>query len=85
MYDELVKRLREADQLARRWISVEERLPKINTDVLVCNEDYGKSLLGFAICAQWDGAEWMETWNNKDAVHYVTHWMPLPAPPEVEK
>lgn len=66
------------------WIPVTERLPKLHEEVLVCNEDYGLSELGFAMVAVWDGANWVETWNKKDAIHYITHWMPLPEPPKEE-
>ena len=67
------------------WISVEERLPEKHVEVLICTEDYEKNELGFANTAVWDGSEWIETWNRKESILYVSHWMPLPAPPkEVE-
>ena len=67
------------------WISVEERLPEKHVEVLICTEDYGKNELGFANTAVWDGSEWIETWNRKESIPYVSHWMPLPVPPkEVE-
>jgi len=65
-----------------RWISVEERLPEKHVEVLICTEDYGKNELGFANIAVWDGSEWIETWNRKESIPYVSHWMPLPAPPK---
>lgn len=64
------------------WISVEERLPEKHVEVLICTEDYGKNELGFANTAVWDGSEWIETWNRKESIPYVSHWMPLPAPPK---
>jgi len=68
-----------------RWISVEERLPEKHVEVLICTEDYGKNELGFANIAVWDGSEWIETWNRKESIPYVSHWMPLPAPPKEGK
>jgi len=64
------------------WISVEERLPEKHVEVLICTEDYGKNELGFANTAVWDGSEWIETWNRKESIPYVSHWMPLPEPPK---
>lgn len=64
------------------WTSVEERLPEKHVEVLICTEDYGKNELGFANTAAWDGSEWIETWNRKESIPYVSHWMPLPVPPK---
>ena len=65
-----------------QWISVEERLPEKHVEVLICTEDYGKNELGFANTAVWDGSEWIETWNRKESIPYVSHWMPLPESPK---
>lgn len=66
------------------WIPVTERLPKIHEEVLACNEEYGLSGLGFALVAVWDGTSWIETWQRKQEVHCITHWLPLPPPPRKE-
>ncbi len=77
-----------------RWISVEERMPEESTDVLafVSEGERGDS----AVVASRTGAEWA-TWGahpEDDGLCYeslgrvtyvvarVTHWMPIPAPPE---
>lgn len=66
-----------------RWIPVTERLPKRDEEeVLVCNEDYGKTGLGFVTVAVWDGSEWISAWNRTSVLHCITHWMPLPPAPE---
>ncbi len=78
-----IARLREE----RRWISVEERLPKDDVEVLICGTGWGSPAIG-----------WREhqphyivpetIWTLGDDVDRgyppqdITHWMPLPAPPE---
>ena len=79
MADKLIKMLE-----MPRWIPVTERLPELHEEVLVCNEEYGLSGLGFATVAVWDGTDWIETWDRSTAIHCVTHWMPLPEPPKEE-
>ena len=60
------------------WISVEERLPEPDTEVLARRsigmdvECYHKEAGGY-----WSWDEYSGKWR-------VTHWMPLPEPPEVE-
>ena len=65
------------------WVSVEERLPENGQIVLFHQKD------GFIYCAEYFvgkelmSPEWIidnYSWNAK----VVTHWMPLPAPPEKE-
>lgn len=59
------------------WVSVKERLPEQNTDVLV-SVDENSDDCGMHVCDYYDGkfsrAEAGYIWG-------VTHWMPLPAPP----
>ena len=65
------------------WVRVEERLPENGQIVLFHQKD------GFIYCAEYFvgkelmSPEWLidnDSWNAK----VVTHWMPLPAPPEKE-
>lgn len=51
------------------WVSVEERLPEPTYCVLVYTTDYS-----IEVDALDSDGEWMS--------HEVTHWMPLPAPPD---
>ena len=67
------------------WISVKDKLPELHEEVLVCNEEYGLSELGFATVAVLDGTDWIETWDRRTEIHYITHWMPLPEPPKEEE
>ena len=65
-----------------RWISVEERMPENEVSVIAfCTED------NHAWYAFRRGGLW---WRPGDRVSIkifgtVTHWMPLPEPPEVTK
>lgn len=59
-----------------KWISVEERLPEPYKDVLVLN--WNRVRMGYY-------AEDCEAWAVNDMItntEEVTHWMPLPEPPE---
>lgn len=76
-----------------QWISVKDRLPqKITNKVLVlCKNKY----VGFGHYEKYKGAEtWynlesqkpFNDWDLDDCETYeVTHWMPLPEPPEGEE
>ena len=69
-----------------RWIPVSERLPEEGVRVLVCNI-YGGSLpnqgdTGYVVDnGVMEGEEWCIP---DDLFFHVTHWMPLPEPPEVK-
>ena len=88
-----------ADAIARltaqvpAWISVEERLPEFHEEVLVyaigkedaftpvmaISEIYIFKLLPFS-----NGAiEWRDPWDYFNKNYTVTHWMPLPKPPDL--
>lgn len=63
------------------WISVEDRLPEDNTDVLV----YRGSLI--SVYTYIGHNEWEDDygyWSRTDDEN-ITHWMPLPQPPVKEK
>lgn len=69
---------------AQQWISVKERLPKINEWVLID---------GPAICkrinppsSNWKGSyAWETDHDSFYSPHDVTHWMPLPGAPKEEE
>jgi hypothetical protein len=69
-----------------RWIPVEERLPEEGVRVLVCNI-YGGSLpnqgdTGYVVDhGVMEDGEWCI---QDDLFFHVTHWMPLPSPPDVK-
>lgn len=78
---------REAPILTPQWISVEERLPEPGERVLATNGNIvGEAYITNALplekisAARWKrhyGASWMAAFDAD-----VTHWMPLPEPPE---
>ena len=60
------------------WISVKDKLPDDDTIVLVYAPQSGEP----ARPGYHHGDEWR--WETSDCIEYdVTHWMPMPEPPEV--
>lgn len=57
------------------WVSVKDKLPDIETSVLVCNE-HGEIFLSWAsdVDVFW--------FYNEEEDNRVTHWQPLPEPPD---
>jgi hypothetical protein len=69
---------------ARGWISVEDRLPESNVEVLCAGQGWADP---FVTACYYDteqegwwtmGHHWTD---QADGRQYPTHWMPLPAPP----
>ena len=61
-----------------KWISVEERLPENDNDVLIMTPT-GVSI---GYCNIYCGY-WADYINDED--DHITHWMPLPEPPKEEE
>ena len=61
------------------WISVNERLPSMYQDVLVYMPSYEYSNIAIDRVVELKGAK---MFSRHYIVSYVTHWMPLPEPPE---
>ena len=95
MYDELVALLRKKydkapmvmeaadaiEELSKpRWIPVTERLPEDGSDILAVQSCCGEVRI---IPANYDRGVWYDCIFNRIAEH-ITHWMPLPEPPEEE-
>lgn len=73
-----------AELLERRWIPVTERLPEDRSDVLVVAYWHERWGVYMGWCAS-ERAAWsvhIGIGDRNDVA--VTHWMPLPEPPEVE-
>lgn len=70
----LLEKLQKAEEAIPRWISVEERLPDCFEPVIVCRKG-GKVEQGHR-----DVNDWWKVYGTR--TKHVTHWMPLPKPPE---
>ena len=74
-----------AGLLERRWIPVEERLPEDRSDVLVVAYWHERWGVYMGWCAP-ERAAWSVHVGIGDRSDIaVTHWMPLPEPPEEER
>lgn len=70
-----------------KWISVKDKLPNCNGCYLVFRPHYYDEDHGAVTLCYFDGTD---TWHDNDRVDFerilsptdVTHWMPLPEPPE---
>ena len=74
----------------QEWISVKDKLPPYNHDVLVYRPNMAMKIVVDSYDGYYgeDDAEWHEGWAKygKD-IHnnpLITHWMPLPQPPKGE-
>lgn len=70
------ERLRRIVFLTQQWISVKDRLPEHRAMYITCDE------LDIVETTMFDDNE-DAVWNTVAGTK-VTHWMPLPEPPEVE-
>lgn len=67
-----------------KWIPVTERLPEINTMVLVMDEAHDMAV--GSLEKLWDGEVWVCPFADVDDEQCpITHWMPLPEPPKEDK
>lgn len=69
-----------------RWISCSERLPEIFEHVLIIYLGFeGEKYITIAYMDDEENAcDWCSDWNGDVIDAKVTHWMPLPEPPESE-
>ena len=76
-----------AELLERRWIPVEERLPELDELVLVIASGKPKENItldnAVELATLYSDGWCLEMWPEWTGAT-VTHWMPLPEPPEVE-
>ena len=81
--EEALKKFQVAISNKPRWIPVTERLPELHKIVLVADKanDIGMGTLE----PLWDGTVWVVPFEDVDnEFRPITHWMPLPQPPEEE-
>ena len=79
-YVEIAANLCEVGYRKQEWISVDERLPEENTEVLIyCKTNSGKEVFFVDKIRYFRGLAIWQAWNGK-----VTHWMPLPEAPKMK-
>lgn len=73
----------EAEALAQvpRWISCEERMPPDGEDALVYAPARG---VDWATFDEDNGGRWLWQYSGYGILSEVTHWMPVPSPPETK-
>jgi hypothetical protein len=72
---------------AQRWVAVGEIVPPTNEPLLGMVHIAEEPSLGESVwLVQWDGFQWLDDLGHsiEDMGHTVTHYRPLPAPPEVQ-
>ena len=62
----------------QEWISVEDRLPEDNSDVLAYSR-IGEESRIYPAC--YSNGVWFDCVFNAPATDMTTHWMPMPEPP----
>lgn len=75
----LAEKVRKLEAKVPKWISVKDKMPPTGNAVLVVVHN-AKMAWTCVEVDVWDG-RWLE--NADSEWHIVTHWMPLPEPPEV--
>lgn len=70
-------------EMIENWISVEDRLPNEGANVLVYIPFRGSHL--HYVSYMESGLWYVPTMYGRSSLNDITHWMPLPQPPEVEK
>lgn len=68
-------------KVGHKWISVEERLPEATGKYIVCTE---KKSVYCAKFYKYISERHPEGYFGTDSYTHITHWMPMPEPPEVE-
>ena len=63
-----------------KWIKCSERMPDKFVDVLVTDGIYVEVMW---LDCDWYWDSWIESWVVEVDRKNITHWMPLPEPPEV--
>lgn len=76
---ELTEKVAQLEAAQPKWISVKEKLPENDDNYLVFTSDRNDAV----IATYYGDGEWLE-YDLTNLIPLVTHWMPLPEPPETE-
>jgi hypothetical protein len=68
-------------EMLPRWIPVSERLPQEDEDVIVFTDEENE--MGVHVASIDEDGVWCPSHGDGWMFPTVTHWMPLPEPPEV--
>ena len=79
--EEIADNLLENGVTVQEWISVDDRLPEDNSDVLAYLRDGDK---GRIYPANYAKGVWFDCIFDIPVTNATTHWMPLPEPPKGE-
>lgn len=80
----LKERIAELEAAQTRWVMASERLPDKNDTVLVFSANESDSSPAIAVFYDCNWTEWIVNSRFLKSSD-VTHWMPLPQPPEVQE
>ena len=84
--EEIHKLLEENESLSAtmQWVSVTERLPEINQQVLVLGTNPNIVTTGYIHkYGHWIWSSLNGSTHKADHIYKITHWMPLPEPPSI--
>lgn len=86
---ELTEKVAQLEAAQPKWISVAERLPEDDAEVLThavdCNGGSAFAITSYTHHMHGYNIEgWCSPWQHFHNYYIVTHWMPLPVPPEYE-
>ena len=79
--EEIADNLLENDVTVQEWVSVEDRLPEDDSDVIAYLRTGEEERI---FPANYAKGVWFDCIFNKRVTETTTHWMPLPNPPKGE-
>ena len=77
----IVDRMMDHDVTVQEWISVNDRLPEDDSDVLAYSR-IGEESRIYPAC--YSNGVWFDCVFNAPVTDTTTHWMPMPQPPKGE-
>jgi len=80
IHEDIVYDAKKLEAQIPQWISVKDKLPKYEVEVLVCRKD--NTYWWGMVIEKPDNSFYVRYGNKWVFAKDVTHWMPLPKPPE---